>query len=274
MNSRIQYIKQVINKRKGLISNQMEAIQNEQNLSELNNQQKADYLRNVDSTKVGKSLAKRVVTSGLEFTKKIKNEIKEMKQHISELNDIDYSDDPVSFYSTSPTVESIKDLCALVEDPVFVEMSGTEFLEITNIVGIAAFGKIDNYPDPLLYLAKSIYPGCYLSVSDIITAENITKSQKNIMVPGINEEINNCISIFSYKRVYDFLRKYAPTILELSVGIVMRRVLGVVPKTFEGNILAGLWKMIGIVKGNEKFEINIKSLVELIKTNGNCFRKS
>ena len=54
----------------------------------------------------------------------------------------------------------------------------------------------------------------------------------------------------------------------------MRRVLGVVPKTFEGNILVGLWKMIGIVKGNEKFEINIKSLVELIKTNGNCFRKS
>ena len=105
-----------------------------------------------------------------------------------------------------------------------------------------------------------------MSVSDIITAENITKSQKKIMVPGINEEINNCISIFSYKRVYDFLRKYAPTILELSAGIDMRRVLGVVPKTFEGNILAGLWKMIGIVKGNEKFEINIKSLLELIKT--------
>ena len=69
---------------------------------------------------------------------------------------------------------------------------------------IAAFGKIDNYPDPLLYLAKSIYPGCYVSVSDIITAENITKSQKKLMVSGINEEINNCIPIFSYKRVYDF----------------------------------------------------------------------
>jgi hypothetical protein len=37
----------------------MEAIQNEQKLSELNNQQKADYLRSVDSTKVGKSLAKK-----------------------------------------------------------------------------------------------------------------------------------------------------------------------------------------------------------------------
>ena len=266
MNSRIQYIKQLINKRKGLISNQMEAIKNEQKLSELNSQQKADYLRNVDNTKLGKSLAKRAANSGLDFTEQIKEEIKNMKENISELNEIDYSNDPISFYSTSPTVESIKELCGLVEDPVFGEMSATEFLEVINIVGIAAFGTVADYPDPLLYLAKSIYPGCYISVSDIITAESISKGQKKLTVPGINEEINNCIPIFSDKRVYEFLRKYAPTTLELSAGIGMRRVLADIPKTFEGNILAGLWKMIGIVKGNEKFEINIKSLIELIKT--------
>ena len=39
------------------------------------------------------------------------------------------------------------------------------------------------------------------------------------MVPGLNKEINNFIPIFSDKRVYDFLRKQAPTILELSAGI-------------------------------------------------------
>ena len=266
MNSRIQYIKGLINKRKGLISNQMEAIKNEQKLSQLNSQQKADYLRNVENTKLGKSLAKRAVNSGTDFTETIKEEIKQMNQHLSELNEIDYTNDPKSFYSTSSTVESLKELCELVQDPVFEEMSDTEFLEITNIVGIAAFGTIADYPDPLLYLAQSLYPGCYISVSDIITAEGITKSQQKLMVPGLNKEINNCIPIFSDKRVYDFLRKYAPTILELSAGIGMRRVLADIPKTFEGNILAGLWKMIGIVKGNEKYEININSLVELIKT--------
>ena len=266
MNSRIQYIKSLINKRKGLISNQMEAIKNEQKLSELNSQQKADYLRNVENTKLGKSLAKRAATSGLDFTEQIKSEIKEMSQHLSEINNIDYSNDPVSFYSTSSTVESIKELCGIVEDPVFEEMSATEFLEITNIVGIASFGNIADYPDPLLYLPKSIFPGCYISVSDIITAEGIAKKEKKLMVPGLKEEINNCIPIFSNQKVYEFLRKYAPTILELSAGIGMRRVLADIPKTFEGNILAGLWRMIGIVKGNEKYEINIKSLLELIKT--------
>ena len=215
LNSRIQYIKKLINQRKGLISNQMEAIKNEQKLSELNSQQKADYLRNVDNTKLGKSLAKRAVDSGLDFTEAIKEEIQEMK--------IDYSNDPISFYSTSSTLESIKTLCALDEDPVFDEMSATDFLELVNIVGIAALGTEGDYVDPLLYLAKAVYPGCYISVSDIITAESISKKG-------------------------------------------MRRVLGDIPKTFEATVLAGLWKMIGIVKGSEKLEINAKSLLELIRT--------
>ena len=266
MDSRIQYIKKLINKRKGLISNQMDAIKNEQKLGELNSQQKADYLRNIDNTKLGKSLAKRAVNSGLDFTQVIKDEIRDMKDNLAEINDIDYSNDPISFYSTSSTLESIKTLCALIEDPVFDEMSANEFLEIANIVGIASLGTVADYPDPLLYLTKTIYPGCYISISDIITAESISKGQSKLLAPGLNQEINNCIPVFSNKKVYDFLRKYAPSILELSSGIGMRRVLADIPKTFEANVLSGLWKMVGIVKGNEKYEINIKSLIELIRT--------
>lgn len=47
MNSRIIYIKKLLNKRKGLISNQMDKIKIEERLSQLNNQQKVDYLRNI-----------------------------------------------------------------------------------------------------------------------------------------------------------------------------------------------------------------------------------
>ena len=72
MNSRIKYIKKLINQRNGLISNQMEAIKNQEKLNELNSQQKADYLRNVDNTKLGKNLAKRAVDSGY-YISKIRN---------------------------------------------------------------------------------------------------------------------------------------------------------------------------------------------------------
>ena len=267
MNSRIQYIKKLINQRKGLISNQMEAIKNQEKLNELNSQQKADYLRNVDNTKLGKNLAKRAVDSGLDFTEKIKEEILEMKKHLNEISQIDDSNDPISFYSTSSTLEGIKSLCALDEDPVFGELSATDFLELINIVGIAALGNIGDFVDPLLYLTKNVYPGCYISVSDIVTAEGIAKNQqKKLVVPGINQEINNCIPVFTNEKVYKFLRTYAPTILELTAGIGMRRVLADIPKTFESTILAGLWKIIGIVKGSEKLEVNAKSLLELIKT--------
>ena len=266
MHSRIQYIKKLINQRKGLISNQMEAIKNEQKLNELNNQQKADYLRNVDNTKLGKNLAKRAFDSGLDFTEEIKEQIQEMKKHINEISDLDYSNDPVSFYSTSSTLEGIKTLCDLVEDPVFGELSATDLLELVNIVGIASLGTVGDFVDPLLYLAKAVYPGCYISVSDIITAEGISKNQEKLLVPGLKQEINNCIPIFTNQKVYDFLRKHAPSILELSAGIGMRRVLGNIPKTLEGTVYAGLWKMIGIIKGSEKLEVNAKSLIELIKT--------
>ena len=91
-------------------------------------------------------------------------------------------------------------------------------------------------------------------------------NKKKLVVPGINQEINNCIPVFTNEKVYKFLRTYAPTILELTAGIGMRRVLADIPKTFESTILAGLWKIIGIVKGSEKLEVNAKSLLELIKT--------
>ena len=110
MNSRIQYIKKLIQQRKGLISNQMEAIKNDQKLNELNSQQKADYLRNVDNTKLGKNLAKRAFDSGLDFTEEIKQQIQEMKNHIKEIANLDDSNDPTSFYSTSSTLEGIKTL--------------------------------------------------------------------------------------------------------------------------------------------------------------------
>ena len=76
----------------------MDKIKNDDRLRDFNSQQTADYLRSVDDTKLGKSLAKRAANSGLDFTEQIKEEIKNMKENISELNEIDYSNDPISFY--------------------------------------------------------------------------------------------------------------------------------------------------------------------------------
>jgi len=261
MSSRIIYIKQLLSKRKGLISFQMDQIKNEQLLNQLNNQQKADYLRNVDNTKLGKSLAKRAMNSG-ELNNIIFKEINQISDNINELQDIDFSSHPSSFYSTCTTVESLQEISKLSKEPFFNELEITEVLKLINIVGIACNGKIGEYPDPSVYLVKSIYPGCYISMADIATAEEYSKGKEHLSVPATKEEINNCIPIFPDKKVYEFLKKYAPSTLELLAGLGMRRVLAEIPVTFESLILSGLWKMVGILKG-QKSEINIKTFLDI-----------
>ena len=260
MASRIIYLKKLINKRKGLISNQMDKIKNESRLSEFNSQQQADYLRSVDDTKLGKSLAKRALNSG-DLNAIASKEIEAISRHIEEINDIDYSSHPSSFYSTCTTLESLKEICELEKESFFQELQLPEILKLFNIVGIACNGKVGEYPDPSVYIVKNIYPGCYISMADIATAEEYSKGKEHLQVPGTKEEINNCIPIFSDEKVYNLL-KNCPKILEILAGLGMRRVLGDIPLTFESLILSGLWKIIGILK-TKKSEINISTFLDI-----------
>ena len=264
LNSRIIYLKQLLNKRKGLISNQMDAIKNNKLLDQLNSQQKADYLRSVENTKLGKNLAKRAINSG-ELDTIVFKEIKQISDNINELNDIDDSSNPSSFYSTSTTIESLKELSQVSKESFFNELDITEVLKLINIVGIACSGNVGEYPDPSVYLIKNVYPGCYISLADIATAEEYSKGNEHLLDPGTKEEINNCIPVFPNKKVYDFLKKNAPTTLELLAGLGMRRVLAEVPVTFESTLLAGLWKMVGILRV-KKTEINIKSFLSICES--------
>ena len=189
-------------------------------------------------------------------------EIEDISKNIDELKDIDCSLHPSSFYSTCTTIESLKEIKKLVDDPLYKELQVADVLKLFNIVGIACNGKIGEYPDPTLYLVKNIFPGCYISIADISTAEEYSKGQKHLEVPGTKEEINNCIPVFPDEKIYNFLSKNSPTILNLLAGIGMRRVLGNIPLTFESVILSGLWKMINILR-EKKSEININCFLDI-----------
>lgn len=147
------------------------------------------------------------------------------------------------------------------KESFFQELQLPEILKLFNIVGIACNGKVGEYPDPSVYIVKNIYPGCYISMADIATAEEYSKGKEHLQVPGTKEEINNCIPIFSDEKVYNLL-KNCPKILEILAGLGMRRVLGDIPLTFESLILSGLWKIIGILK-TKKSEINISTFLDI-----------
>ena len=212
-----------------------------------------------------KVLAKRALKDDEDLDEVISKEIGNISNHIEELNSIDYTTHPSSFYSTSTTVESLKELGQLYKEPIFKELQFSNILKLFNIVGIACNGKVGDYPDPSIYLLNKIFPGCYISIADIATAEEYSKGSEHLKDPGTKEVINNCIPIFNDKTLFTFLKKYSPKILDLSAGLGMRRVLADIPLTFESTILSGLWKMIVILK-DKKIEININTFKDICNT--------
>ena len=266
LSSRVTFIKKLIKKREGSIINKFNQIINDDKINQLNSQQKADYLRNVDNTKSGKGLAKRAFVEGIDFDSIAREEVKKMAEHINELKDIDDSNHLQSFYSLSTTLEGIKTVCDLSKDEIFEQIEINDIIKLLNIVGVGVYGNIGNYPDPFNYVIKNIYPGCYISLSDIITVEEINKN--TIEVPGIKEPINNAIPIFDNEKIHKFLKDYAPKLLEYISSIGMRRILSEIPNTFEASIIIGNWKMICELTKN-KSEIYVKTLINLIKTTQN-----
>jgi len=112
---------------------------------------------------------------------------------------------------------------------------------------------------------NKIYPGCYISVADIATSEEYSKGSEHLETPGTKEMISNCIPIFNDEKLYRFLKKYSPRMLELSAGVGMRRVLADIPLTFESTILSGLWKNI-VLLNDVKSEVTINTFKDICNT--------
>ena len=266
LSSRIQYIKTLIKKNSTMIFQQMRQIQNDENINSLNSLQKAEFLRQMDVTKNSKSLAKRAINLSTNYDVEIHNDIKKIAEHFDELKDIKKDNLNVSFYSTISTLEGLEELVKLSKDDLFEQIPGTDMLKLINIVGIAVYGKIGDYPEPSLYKPNKIFPGCYISLSDILTVNEYTNNKENLKPPGNNtDEINNCIPIFEDDKIHHFLINYAPSILEYMASIGMRRLLLEVPYTYENTIIAGIWIMINQLCKNQS-EIYCKNFKDIINS--------
>ena len=265
---RTQTIKSIIIRRKLSLANKMREIKNDDKINQLNSRQQAEYLREIDiNDKTGKSLAKRALGGGIDFDGIVREEVKQIVDHINELDSIDESKLTPSFYSTCNTLDGIKAVCSFYHEAnkenIFKEVTANDIIKIINIVGIAANSLIGNFPDPMTYRVKILYPGTFVSLSDILTAYEVTGG-KNLKEIGTQNEINTTIPYFEDEKIAKFMIKYAPKLLEYSASIGMRRILAEIPYTHQYTILAGLWAMIPVLLKDKK-EINIKIFAELCK---------
>ncbi|CAG9800237.1 unnamed protein product [Chironomus riparius] len=256
------------------ITTYLETIANDDKVNELNAAQKASYLRSVEpASKTGKGLARRAAkrkgnldVPQMSFIEIIRKEVENIKEHFDEIKDIDYKDHAVSFYSQATTIEGLKLLIELSDDPDFMNYSADDILQLTNIVGIACNGSVGDFPDPSTWRMNEIYYGCHISVADIITSiHQSADTEFKLKAPGCDKEITNSIPIFDDPKIGVFLKKYAPSILEYSSSIGMRRVIADVPMTLGYTIIAGIRRMIYDLNKN-KSTVYLDSFKQLVSS--------
>ncbi|CAM4895296.1 unnamed protein product [Rotaria socialis] len=265
LRARLQYLKNSINRKKKSFVMRMSQIANDDKVSQLNSAQQADYLRAVDSTsKNARGLARRAVTQGLDFNEILRKEVRTMAEHINELKGIDDNDHLVSFFSQDTTLGGIRAVCQLATDGILDDVNANDILRMVNIVGVACSGPIGEFPDPMTWRANELYLGCYVSLSDVLTAFMQSRGQP-LQTPATNKTITNVIPIIENDRIGQFLRKYASALLEYSCSIGMRRLLADVPMTGGYTICAGVWKLVEDLNEN-KSELYLKTFDQLIKT--------
>lgn len=266
MTSRMVYLRQELRKRDLGFSLKMSNIANDNTIDELNSAQKAEYLRSTAHSKTSRGLAKRAAISGFDFDRIARDESVAIANHLGELTKvIDDSNHQCSFYSMETTLGGIKAVASLVEEAGFEGLTANEILLIFNIVGIACEGPVGDFPDPMTWRVNKMYPGVFVSVSDLMTSKIQSGSPDScLQVPGHDgSQITNVIPVFEDIRIAQFLRQYAPQLLSYICSIGMRGMIAHIPMTDGYTLCAGIWKLTEQIARNPT-ELNLNTFRHLV----------
>jgi hypothetical protein len=252
LRARVEYMRQMQAKRRASLFGAMQQIANDDKVAQLSAAQQADYLRKVEGTnKNAKALARRALgsDSGLDFAGVLRQEIRVMREHYAEIDGIDDSQHASSFYSLETTKAGIKTLVSLTDDEID-EMAATDFIQLLNLVGVPFNSPISNAVDPMLFRVKEIFPGSFISLSDVLI-HHLQSGGKPLHAPGFpaatSPEISGVIPYFDDQRIHRFLHRYAPKMLEFTASVCIRRILADIPMTQAFLFAAAVWKMIEVL---------------------------
>ena len=264
LGARVQFFKELVKRKNRSIVARMSEIANDDKVGQLNSAQQATYLRTADVTTNSKSLAKRAIKSGLDFDSVTRQEVRNMKSHLDELKDVDDENHYKSFYNLDSTLGGIYTVCELDDNEgTLDELSASDILQMINIVGIPCESIVGDFPDPMCYRVHKLQLGSFVSVSDMMM---VLETGNKLTSPyGDKKEITNVIPFFDDDRIHRFLMKYAPSILEYTCSIGMRRMIMDVPKTYVYTLLAGVWTIVEDIN-LDKSNINLDVFTKLVHT--------
>lgn len=269
ISSRMVYLRKKLKKRSVGFSIKMAQIANDNTINALNSAQKAEYLRATTHSMTSRGLAKRAAISGFNFDSIAQREAHQIANNLDDLL-AEVKDDSAhqcSFYSMETTLGGIRAVADFTRDPNFDDCTANDILLLLNIVGIACEGPVGDFPDPMTWRVNRIYPGVFVSVSDLMVAKIQSRDpESNLTVPG-NEDaiITNVIPVFEDRSIAKFLRRHAPHLLSYTCSIGMRGMIAHVVMTDGYTLCAGIWKLVEHVANNPT-ELTLNTFKHMVKS--------
>jgi hypothetical protein len=260
LKTRLKFFRVQAEKQSKSVVQQMANIANDDKVSLLNSAQQANYLRSVTTSTNSINLAKRGIKQGLDFDSIVQSEVRKMKKHLHELNDIDDTNHYVSFYNQETTLDGIKTVCSEGIDQLCAE----EILKLLNIVGIPCTATVGDYPDPKTYHIHNLLLGSHVSISDIITVKSLGEK---LLDPYTKKEIINVVPVYNDDRIQQFLMKYAPTLLEYTASLGIRNMIVDIPHSYKYIIVGGVYLLSRLLQDIETMtEANATLFIDLVET--------
>ena len=264
INTRIFYLEKELQKKEQIYFHKLKYLKIKEQIKILNDSHSDSYFRNIKyNERSSKRLCKKI--NGLndnELDEISRKEVINISNHFEEIKDLEKENNNFisSFYSTCTTFDGLKALANIPNKNNLLEkMTTLDIIKLLNIVGIAVNSDYSNFPYPAMYRINKIYSGVYISISDIIVGNEMSKGN-NIYYYKKEQEIKNCIPFFENQRIHKFLIKYAPTLLELTASYGMRKMLCYIKNTWKFTFISGIYCAI-LNLFDEKSEFNMKILI-------------
>ena len=270
INTRIFYLEKELQKKEQIYYHKLKYLKIKEQIKILNNSHSENYFRNIKfNERSSKRLCKKIKEiNNNELDIISRKEVLNISNHFNEISDLEQENNNflTSFYSTCTTFDGLKALANLPhkKNNLLEKMSTLDIIKLLNIVGIAVNSNYSNFPYPAMYRINNIYSGVYISISDIIVGNEMSKGN-NIYFYKKEQEIKNCVPFFENQRIHKFLIKYAPNLLELTASYGMRKMLCLIKNTWKFTFISGIYCAI-LNLFEEKSEFNIKILINFFQS--------
>lgn len=214
------------------------------------------------------------------FEEHVEKELRSMAANLHQLDGLHPKDYPISFITKETTIDSIKGVCSLLDcldDGVslFDVITLPEFFKVFSIMGTPVNAFLNKDEDPYKYLVKTVFPGSYCSVADILVAE---AGQTKLHVPGIfqsySSEITNIVPDLSCEKLRNFLTTFAPKTLSYVSSLGMRRTIVDIQGTFDATFVTAILRLMSAMRSNENSRDLAMALVSFCLVASNLTEES